>query len=293
MAEIESGEYVDVYVNFPSPEKRDDVDPNIRRWFAKSSPDVLGGVSPEMMMQRFDDAGIAMGLLNVSAGSVYANPHRGGWGDGFTLDDFRETCEKVASVVKANPGRLQGTCNIDPTQGMNAVRMVEIAVNEYDFRGVRVMGSLVNLPPNHPLYYPIYTKCIELDIPIVINVGFPGPLRFAKFQRPIDLDDVLITYPELKLVATHIGHPWHLETVALLQKHANLYLMTAGWSPKYIPDEIVHFMNTRGQHKVMWSADYPIQAFQRCVDEAHKLPLRDGVRRRYMRDNALEVFRFD
>jgi predicted TIM-barrel fold metal-dependent hydrolase len=92
------------------------------------------------------------------------------------------------------------------------------------------------------------------------------------------------------VVATHIGHPWHEETVALLQKHANLYLMTSGFVPKYIPDPVLRFMNTRGQHKVMWSADYPIQ-FERCVDEALQLPLRDGVLRRYMRENAIEVFR--
>jgi uncharacterized protein len=50
-------------------------------------------------------------------------------------------------------------------------------------------------------------------------------------------------------------------------------------------------MNTRGQHKVMWSADYPIQSFERCTREALEMPLREGVLRRYMRDNALEVFK--
>ena len=59
-------------------------------------------------------------------------------------------------------------------------------------------------------------------------------------------------------VMTHIGHPWHLETVALLQKHANAFLMTSGWAPKHVPAEIIHLMNTRGQHKVMWSAKFNI-----------------------------------
>ena len=43
----------------------------------------------------------------------------------------------------------------------------------------------------------------------------------------------------------------------------------------------------------MFSADYPIQEFQRCVDEALKLPLRPGILRRYMRENALETFRME
>ena len=293
MPEISPGEIVDTYINLPSPTPRTDMDPNIVRWFAKSSPDVLGGVSPAHMVERMDAAGIERGLLNNGIGGVFKNPYLGGWADGFSLDDFRAECEKIASVVREYPDRFRGSCNIDPTLRMDAVRMVEIAVNEFDFRTVRMMGALTNVPPNHRVCYPIYTKCIELGIPIVVNIGVPGPLRYAKYQRPMDLDEVLVDFPELTVVATHIGHPWHDETVALLQKHDNFYLMTSGFVPKYVPEEIIHNMNTRGQERVMWSADYPIQRFERCAEEAMKLPLREGVLRRYMRDNALAVFNWD
>lgn len=290
MTEIRPGEYIDPWVNLPNPEPTQEIDQNIMRWFAKTSPDILGGVTPEQMFQKMDAAGIQIGLLTNSLGKVPKNPYVGGFED-LTLDKFRDICEKVARICRQFPGRFYGTAMIDPTQGMNAVRMVEIAVREYGFRAVRLFGALVNIPPNHPLCYPIYTKAIELDIPVTVNVGVPGPLRFARYQRPMDLDEVLVSLPEVKIVLTHVGHPWHLETVALLQKHANCYLMTSGWAPKYIPVEIINLMNTRGRHKVMWSADYPIQTFERCVREAHELPLREGVLRRYMRENALDVFK--
>ncbi len=298
MAEIEHGEYIDTYINLPDKERasEEDLDPNIRKWFLAKSPDILGGVTPEHMVKRMTDAGIERGLLNWSTG------RRGGPKPisptipttiPLTLDEFRARCEEVANICKDFPGKLYGSCNIDPNYRMDAVRMVEIAVKEFDFRAIRMMGALTNLAPTDALCYPIYTKCIELDVPIVINCGVPGPLRFAKFQRPIDLDDVCITFPELMVVATHIGHPWHLETVAMLQKHANFRLMTSGFVPKYVPEEIIYTMNTRAQHKVMFSANYAINDFQRCVDEALKLPFREGVLRRYMRDNALETFKMD
>lgn len=292
-AEVAHGEIVDVYVNLPASERREDLDPNIARWFGGKSPDLLGGVTPAQVAARMDEAGVAIGLLNVSHGGSLENPHVGGYGGVLPIDEFRASCQRVADARAAFPDRFRGSCNIDPTQGMNAVRMVEMAVREFDFRAVRVMGALVNLPPNHPLMYPLYTKCIELGVPIVINVGVPGPLRFAKYQRPIDLDEVLVTYPELTVVATHIGHPWHLETVALLQKHANFYLMTSGFAPRYLPQEVLHFMNTRGRERVMWASDYPIIPFGRAASEGLRLPLREGVARRYMRDNALAVFDFD
>jgi predicted TIM-barrel fold metal-dependent hydrolase len=295
MAEIEPGEYVDTYINLPSKERQSEegMDPNIRRWFLKSSPDLLGGVTTEHWVGKMTAAGIERGLLNFAAGGGAAGQPTIPTTINITLDEWRARCEEVANIAKAYPGRIFGTCNIDPNHRMNAVRMVDIAVKEYDFRAIRMMGALTNLRPNDKLCYPIYAKAIELGIPVIVNIGFPGPLRFAKYQRPLDLDDVCVTFPDLMVVATHNGHPWHLETVALLQKHANFRLMTSGFVPKYVPQEIIYTLNTRAQHKVMFSADYPIQDFQRCVDEALKLPLRPGILRRYMRENALETFRME
>ena len=91
-------------------------------------------------------AGIERGLLNFS-------PHGGRGGQPtvpataeITLDEFRARCEEVATICQAYPGRIFGSCNIDPNLRMDAVRMVEIAVKEYDFRAVRMMGALTNLP---------------------------------------------------------------------------------------------------------------------------------------------------
>ena len=86
MVEIAAGEIVDTYINLPSPTRRTDMDPNIVRSFAKSSPDVLGGVSPAHMVERMDAAGVERGLLNTGVGGVYKNPYLGGWRDGFTLE---------------------------------------------------------------------------------------------------------------------------------------------------------------------------------------------------------------
>lgn len=297
MTEIKPGEYVDTYVNLPSTTRQpqEDMDPNLREWFIKTSPDLLGGVTTEQWVDKMTAAGIEKALISINPKAengamryptLPTTPPE-------SLDDFRVRLQEVAAVCDDYPGRIYGSCNIDPNHRMDAVRMVEIAVKEFDFRAVRLFGSLTNCRPNDPLCYPIYTKCIELGIPVVINLGFPGPLRYAKYQQPIDIDEVCVTYPELVVVGTHIGHPWHLETVALLQKHANFRLMTSGFVPKYIPAEIIHTLNTRAKHKVMFAADYPVQEFQRCVDEALKLDLREGVLRRYMRDNALETFRMD
>jgi predicted TIM-barrel fold metal-dependent hydrolase len=66
--------------------------------------------------------------------------------------------------------------------------------------------------------------------------------------------------------------------------------MTSAYLAKYLPPDFVHFMNTRGQDKVMFASDHPALPMQRAVEEARKLPLRPGVAEKYLYANAQRVF---
>src|SRR5262249_51712785 len=153
-------------------------------------------------------------------------------------DEFEAACQRFVRAREVSKGRLQGCISIDPTGMMAAVRRLERAVRDYGFNHAWIMPSMVGLPPDHKVYYPIYAKCAELGVAIKINVGMPGPVTRAVNQRSICLDEVCIAFPELTVVAAHVGHPWHLEVVAMLQKHANFYLITSGFAPKHVPQEI-------------------------------------------------------
>jgi len=104
---------------------------------------------------------------------------------------------------------------------------------------------------------------------------------------------VCLFYPELKLIMAHGADPWWGEAIRLLLKYPNLYMMTSAYAPKYLPQELIHFMNTRGAHKVLFASDHPFLSFERCLTEAVALPLREGVLARYLRENALALFRWD
>ncbi len=125
------------------------------------------------------------------------------------------------------------------------------------------------------------------------NIGVPGPMRPAAPQHPMALDEVLLAFPELVVAGCHLGHPWHVEVVALLQKHPNFYLITSAWAPKHIPAELWHLANTRGRDRLMWASDFPLLTMQRCAKEGWEAPLKDDARRAYLRHNALSVFKFD
>ena len=60
---------------------------------------------------------------------------------------------------------------------MEAIRELEAAVEELGVKSAHgVPGGLTpQVPINDKKFYPIYAKCVELDIPIFVCAGVPGP----------------------------------------------------------------------------------------------------------------------
>jgi predicted TIM-barrel fold metal-dependent hydrolase len=87
----------------------------------------------------------------------------------------------------------------------------------------------------------------------------------------------------------HGADPWWDVAIRLMIKYKNLYLMTSAYAPKYLPESLIHYMNTRGQHKIMFASDHPVLSMERCVKEARELDLRPGVLEKYLYDNAEAV----
>ena len=51
------------------------------------------------------------------------------------------------------------------------------------------------MPINDKKMYPFYAKCVELDIPMVINAGVPGPRLPMACQDVALLDEVCFDFP--------------------------------------------------------------------------------------------------
>jgi len=145
-------------------------------------------------------------------------------------------------------------------------------------------------PPSDAVYYPLYTKCCELDLPLCINTGIPGPPLPAEVQDPIHLDRVCVRFPELKLCMIHGADPWWETAIRLMLKYRNLRLMTSAWSPKRLPESLLHYMSTRGKDRILFASDYPVLSMERCLGEAAKLALTDEVRQAWLIGNAKAFF---
>ena len=105
------------------------------------------------------------------------------------------TCQAVAEAVAAHPGRFLGAVGLDPKLGYQAARHVRVAVEEYGMRAIRILPMWTGIPIDDPLNYPLYTAACDLGVPVCINVGVPGPMKPARLQRTILVDEVALVLP--------------------------------------------------------------------------------------------------
>ena len=188
--------------------------------------------------------------------------------------------------------KLVGLVLVNPVAGkMQALRDIETMVREYGFKGVLLHPYSTGKPLNSPEFYPVYAKCAELDIAVEIQVGHSAELMPSALGRPILLDEVALHFPELRIIGAHTGWPWTEELIALAWKHANIYIGTSAHAPKYYDPSLVRFINTRGREKVLFGTDFPVIDHRRAVREIEELNLRDEPKRKFLRDNAIKVFK--
>lgn len=201
------------------------------------------------------------------------------------------TNDAIASIVHEYPDRFVGVATVDLEKPVPAVHELDRAVRELGFKALRIVPWLWNRPPNDKLYYPLYVKCIELGIPFCTQVGHTGPPMPSEVGRPVPyLDEVALTFPELTIVAGHIGYPWTDEMIGLAWKHENVYIDTSAWLPRYYPFQLQQYMQTYGKKKVLFASNFPQLFVDKCAEDARQQGLPAEIESLFLRDNAIRVF---
>jgi predicted TIM-barrel fold metal-dependent hydrolase len=210
------------------------------------------------------------------------------------LTSPRDTQSRAQQFATERPDRFAlGVGGLNLLRPMPSLKTLESFVADHPVVYANVGPSFWGdgmYPPSDAVYYPLYTKCCELDLPLCMNAGIPGPPLPAEPQNPIHLDRVCIRFPELKLCMIHGADPWWDTAIRLLLKYRNLRLMTSAWSPKRLPQSLLHYMSTRGKDRVMFASDYPVLSLERCLTEAAALELDDEVRNAWLYENAYSFF---
>ena len=202
--------------------------------------------------------------------------------------------EVSRKALTEHPDRFVGQGSVDPNTGMEGIRDM---VRQYEAFGVSSFGAFnAGFNPqvgiNDAKMYPIYAKCVELDVPIFSCVGVPGP-RFPMWPQKVELiDQVMYDFPELVFVTRHGCEPWEDLAIKLMLKWPNLYYSTTAFAPKFYPKSIIDYANSRGSHKIIYGGYFPMGlSLDRIMDDMQGLALNDDVWPKFLRDNARKVLK--
>ena len=246
---------------------------SLLRWTGKTAAD--SAVSTDMTLKAMDAAGVDIMLL-----SAWHGP------DGALVSN-----EEVAAHIDAAPDRFRGLAAADLSNPMQAVRDLRTWVDGKRFVGVRVVPWLWDLPPNDRRYYPVYTACVDLGVPFCTQIGHTGPLLRSETGRLIPyLEDVLLDFPELKVVGGHVGFPWIDELTSLAVKFPNFFVDTSAYVLHRLPRDFIDFMTGPGKGRVMFGTNWPMLSPEMCLKGLSHLDLEQTAQDDFLGRTAEKVF---
>jgi len=199
-------------------------------------------------------------------------------------------------ALRRHSDRFFASCQSDPNRGMEDVRRIQRMYEEFGIKAVGVFpaGCFPQVPIDDKRFYPVYAKCVELDVPICVCVGVPDQRIPMAAQHVERVDEVCWFFPELKFVMRDGGEPWTELAVKLMLKWPNLYYATSALAPGDYPRAIVDYANTRGAEKILYAGDCtPGLSLERIFRELPEVPFRDPVWPKFLRANGLRVFDLD
>ena len=218
------------------------------------------------------------------------------WGVERGLVGVAERGDDGARALEQHPDRFIGSTSADPNEGMDGVRSIVRAYETWGIRAVGVFpsGTFPQVAINDKTMYPIYAKCVELGIAVFCCAGVPGPRLKMAPQRVELIDEVMYDFPELTFVTRHGCEPWEELAVKLMLKWPGLHYSTSAFAPRYYPQAIVDYANTRGADKVLYAGYFPMGlSLERIMTEMPGVGFKDDVWPKFLRGNALRVLGLD
>ncbi|SAK66166.1 amidohydrolase family protein [Caballeronia ptereochthonis] len=202
--------------------------------------------------------------------------------------------EDVAAFCRAHGERYIGFAGVDPHKGDAAVAEFEAAVRELGLRGLNVQGFEHKLNIDDPLLFPLYEKCVELDVPVNIHCGTNFSTHTSMmYGHPAALDRVMMALPDLRVCASPPGWPWVQELLAVAWRHPNIWIGTLAVRPKLLAtahsgyEPLLQYGRTVLKKRMIFGSAFPMMPVEKALREFDALDLPDAVREDWRCNNAL------
>lgn len=207
----------------------------------------------------------------------------------------------VSRYVASHTDKLIGFACVDPCEH-DCLDELRRSVEELGMRGLKLAPIYQNIHPMDERVQPLYDYCQRNRLPIMFHQGTTFPRRAPlKYASPIQLEDVALKYPDLRMVIAHMGHPWLAETVALIRKQPHIYadISALHYRPWQFYNGLMLAVEYGTAHKLLLGSDYPfttpsetlagLRGVNRVVGESGLPRVPDAVIERILGRDTLQL----
>jgi predicted TIM-barrel fold metal-dependent hydrolase len=157
-----------------------------------------------------------------------------------------------------------------------------------------------------PSYEPYFALAEELDIPVGVHLGEGPPggphvgysTYRASLTSPLQLEEVLVRHPKVRLYVMHYASPLVDETIALLFSHPQVYVDVAqndwGFPRPHFYSQLKRLIDAGFEKRIMWGSDQMIwpRTIPIAIDTIQKAPfLSEDQKRDIFYNNAARFLR--
>jgi predicted TIM-barrel fold metal-dependent hydrolase len=168
-------------------------------------------------------------------------------------------------------------------------------------KGMKLYCGYEHYYPYDKRYQRVYDLCIEFGVPVMIHTGdtFSSAGKL-KYSHPLNIDEIAVDNPELKIVICHLGNPWIQDCEEVIYKNKNAYADISGlvlgdfthYYEEFMVDKVAEFLNYAGEPKyLLYGTDWPISNMESYLNFVAKLELTSHSRELLMFRNAKALFK--
>jgi len=193
----------------------------------------------------------------------------------------------VAQIVADHPDRFVGIGSADSSDRKTAFAMID-EVLKLGLKAVNLEPGVSAVPmrADDRRLYPIYAKCEDAGLPVVIMAG-GGAGPDLSYNDPMAIDRMLADFPSLKVVCSHGGWPFVQEILGVAFRRENLYLCPDMYL-RGLPGTAEYLAAANGflSERILFGTAYPFCPLRPYVDWFLEQKLSETSLKRVLSENA-------
>ncbi len=238
---------------------------------------------PARFVAILDDAGVEQAwLMNYVAPDIM----------GFTF----EANEFGAKYAAAYPKRMIAFGSVpprfskDPEGEMQRLR--DLGVRGLKIHGPHQLFHVNDYLNGNRVVETMYRRAEEWGWPVLIHTGtsiFHGARN--KYGDPMDVEDVMLDFPRLRVIMAHGGRPlWMPTAIFLVRRFENLFFDVSSIPPQNLPTYFPKLETLAD--KCLFGTDWPapmVPGVKANLEKFLELPLPEEAKRKILFENARKL----